>query len=86
MLFIIIANLVFTARLSLAAFHAHPCRILKEVSVLLEALEKRQLALETENKQLKEDLAGAANLIEEADAARLMLEQRLSERDMALVE
>jgi hypothetical protein len=59
---------------------------LKEVSVLLEALEKRQLALETENKQLREDLAGAANMIEEADAARLILEQLLSERDMELVE
>ncbi len=54
---------------------------LKEVSVLLEALEKRQLALETENKQLREDLAGAATMIEEADAVRLMLEQRLLEKD-----
>ena len=51
----------------------------------MEALEKRQLALETENKQLKEDLAGAANMIEEADAARLMLEQRLLEKDDAFV-
>jgi hypothetical protein len=47
----------------------------------LEALEKRQLALETENKQLREDLAGAATMIEEADAVRLMLEQRLLEKD-----
>jgi ppGpp synthetase/RelA/SpoT-type nucleotidyltranferase len=83
---IITSNLVLTARLSPAALHAHPRRILKEVSVLLEALEKRQLALETENKQLREDLAGAANMIEEADAARLILEQLLSERDMELVE
>lgn len=63
-----------------------PRRILKEVSVLLDALEKRQLALENENKQLREDLAGAANMIEEADAARLMLEQRLLERDAELAE
>ena len=52
----------------------------------MEALEKRQLALETENKQLKEDLAGAANMIEEADTARLMLEQRLLEKDAELAE
>jgi hypothetical protein len=64
----------------------HSRRILKEVSVLLEALEKRQLALENENKQLREDLAGAANMIEEADAARLILEQRLAERDAELAE
>jgi hypothetical protein len=60
-------------------------RILKEVSILLEALEKRQLALETENKQLREDLAGAANMIEEADAMRLILEQRLLEKDVEIV-
>ena len=52
----------------------------------MDALEKRQLALENENKQLREDLAGAANMIEEADAARLVLEQRLSERDAELAE
>ena len=52
----------------------------------MDALEKRQLALENENKQLREDLAGAANMIEEADAARLMLEQRLLERDAELAE
>ena len=66
---------------SCLSFSGHRRRILKEVSVLLEALEKRQLALETENKQLREDLAGAATMIEEADAVRLMLEQRLLEKD-----
>jgi len=44
------------------------------------------LALENENKQLRENLTGAANMIEEADAARLMLEQRLAERDAELAE
>ncbi len=44
------------------------------------------MALENENKQLREDLAGAANMIEEADAARLILEQRLAERDAELAE
>ena len=52
----------------------------------MDALEKRQLALENENKQLREDLAGAANMIEEVDAARLMLEQRIAERDAELAE
>lgn len=79
-----ISNPVLTARLPLPP--PLPRRILKEVSVLLDALEKRQLALENENKQLREDLAGAANMIEEADAARLMLEQRLLERDAELAE
>ncbi|KAL7434033.1 hypothetical protein ACHAXH_004023 [Discostella pseudostelligera] len=58
--------------------------ILQEVAVLLEALEKRQLELENENKQLKNDLADAVHLIEEAEAARLMLEKPLSERDVQL--
>ena len=50
----------------------------------MEALEKRQLELENENKQLKNDLADAVHLIEEAEAARLMLEKPLSERDVQL--
>jgi hypothetical protein len=56
-------------------------KLLNEVSVLLEALERRQLALETENRQLREDLAGAATVIEDADTERAMLEQKLAERD-----
>eukprot|EP00571_Detonula_confervacea_P003675 CAMPEP_0172317754 /NCGR_PEP_ID=MMETSP1058-20130122/32642_1 /TAXON_ID=83371 /ORGANISM="Detonula confervacea, Strain CCMP 353" /LENGTH=924 /DNA_ID=CAMNT_0013032383 /DNA_START=62 /DNA_END=2836 /DNA_ORIENTATION=+ len=60
--------------------------ILKEVSVLLEALEKRQLQLESENKQLREDLAEAANMIEEGDASRKLLEQMLAEKDEQLSE
>ncbi|KAL3758442.1 hypothetical protein ACHAWU_003611 [Discostella pseudostelligera] len=60
--------------------------ILQEVAVLLEALEKRQLELENENKQLKNDLADAVHLIEEADAARQLLEKRLSERDGQVAE
>merc|ERR1719203_1525477 len=60
--------------------------ILKEVTVLLEALEKRQLELESENKQLKEDLADATNMIEEGHAANKVLEERLAERDMQLAE
>lgn len=58
-------------------------KLLNEVSVLLEALERRQLALETENRQLREDLAGAATMIEDADTVRVMLEQKLAERDAA---
>jgi hypothetical protein len=56
-------------------------KLLNEVSILLEALERRQLALETENRQLREDLAGAATMIEDADTVRAMLEQKLAERD-----
>ena len=56
-------------------------RILKEVSVLLEALEKRQSELESENKLLKEDLKGAASMIEEGDNARLSLERQLDEKN-----
>jgi hypothetical protein len=55
-------------------------RILQEVAVLLEALERRQLELENENKQLKNDLAEAVQLIEDAEEARLLLEKQLSER------
>ena len=55
-------------------------RILKEVSVLLGALEKRQLELESENKQLKEDLAEATNMIEEGNLAKKLLEQKLDEK------
>lgn len=65
--------------LSLFDFERH--RILQEVAVLLEALEKRQLELENENKQLKNDLAEAVELIEEAESSRQILEKRLSERD-----
>lgn len=61
-------------------------RLLKEVSVLLEALEKRQLELEKENERLKEDLAEAASAIEEGVAARKELEDRLAQRDAQLEE
>jgi len=54
--------------------------ILKEVSVLLGALEKRQLELESENKQLKEDLAEATNMIEEGNLAKKLLEKKLDEK------
>eukprot|EP01082_Thalassiosira_pseudonana_P010118 g9002.t1 g9002 contig34:609471-611977(-) len=54
--------------------------LLKEVSILLEALEKRQLALESENAQLREDLAAATALIEEGDAARDALIEKLAEK------
>lgn len=57
----------------------HSYSILKEVSVLLEALEKRQLELEHENKKLREDLARATNTIEEGDLARKALEEQLAE-------
>jgi len=60
--------------------------ILKEVSVLLDALEKRQLELESENKQLREDLADATNMIEEGEATRKSLEERLAEKDVQLEE
>ena len=60
--------------------------ILKEVSVLLEALEKRQIELERENKQLKEDLTGAIRLIEEGDNARKILEKQLTEKEEQLAE
>ena len=53
--------------------------LLREVSVLLEALEKRQLDLERENAQLREDLAVATALIEEGEAARESLVQKLAE-------
>lgn len=59
-------------------------RILKEVSVLLEALEKRQMELESENKLLKEDLKGAASMIEEGDNARLSLERQLAEKNSSM--
>lgn len=58
-------------------------KLLNEVSVLLEALERRQLALDTENRQLREDLAGAATMIEDADTVRVILEQKLAEKDAA---
>lgn len=61
-------------------------RILKEVSVLLEALEKRQFELESENKELRDDLGKAANMIEDSDAARKVLEQKLVEKDVQLAE
>lgn len=64
----------------------YPCSILKEVTVLLEALEKRQLELESENKQLKEDLAEATNMIEKANAANKLLNKRLAEKDVQLSE
>jgi len=50
----------------------------------LEALEKRQLELESENKLLKEDLKGAAGMIEEGDNARLSLEQQLAEKNSSM--
>ena len=59
-------------------------RILKEVSVLLEALEKRQSELESENKLLKEDLKGAASMIEEGDNARLSLERQLADKNSSM--
>lgn len=62
------------------------CSILKEVSILLEALEKRQLELERENKQLKEDLSGAARLLEEGDNMRKILEKQLTEKEEQLAE
>ena len=55
-----------------------PFSLLKEVSVLLNALEKRQLALEWENAQLKEELSAANTLIEEGDKAREELIEKLS--------
>ncbi|KAL7526993.1 hypothetical protein ACHAXR_001749, partial [Thalassiosira sp. AJA248-18] len=60
--------------------------ILKEVSVLLKALEKRQMELERENKQLREDLAEAANMIQDGDTARAALEQKLADKDVQLAE
>ncbi|KAL7547423.1 hypothetical protein ACHAWF_010728 [Thalassiosira exigua] len=60
--------------------------LLREVSTLLEALEKRQVDLERENKQLREDLAEAANMIEEGEAARKSTEQRLAETEAQLAE
>ena len=48
------------------------------MSVLLDALEKRQLALERENAQLKEELSAANTLIEEGDKAREDLIEKLS--------
>ncbi|KAL9183404.1 hypothetical protein ACHAXT_005191 [Thalassiosira profunda] len=60
--------------------------ILKEVSVLLEALEKRQRDLEGENKQLRSDLAEAATLVEEGDSIRKQLEETLAEKDAQLQE
>ena len=47
--------------------------------MLLEALEKRQFELESENKLLKEDLKGAASMIEEGDNARSSLEWQLAD-------
>ena len=61
-------------------------RILTEVSVLLEALERRQLELESENKQLRGDLGKAANMIEDGDAKRKALEEQLQEKDVQLEE
>eukprot|EP00804_Cyclotella_cryptica_P012215 CCRYP_018226-RA/>CCRYP_018226-RA protein AED:0.27 eAED:0.27 QI:82/1/1/1/1/1/3/477/800 len=52
--------------------------LLKEVSVFLVALEKRQRALEQENAQLKEDLALANTLIKEGDKAREELTEKLA--------
>lgn len=49
--------------------------LLKDVSVLLQALENRHLELETENRQLKEDLAQAASLLEEGELKRIELEK-----------
>ena len=60
--------------------------ILKEVSVLLDALERRQKELESENKRLREDLAEAANMIDEGDVARKSLEHKLMEKDDPLLE
>ena len=57
-------------------------RILNEVSVLLEALERRQLELESKNKQLRGDLGKAANMIQEGDAKRKALEEKLQEKDV----
>lgn len=45
-------------------------RLLKEVSVLLEALDKRQIEFEKKNERLKEDLTEAACTIEKGAAAR----------------
>ena len=42
--------------------------------------------LERENKQLREDLSGAAKLIEEGDTTRKLLEQQLAEKDEQLAE
>ena len=50
----------------------------------MEALEKRQLELESENKLLKEDLKGAASMIEEGDNARLSLEWQLAEKNSSM--
>ena len=55
--------------------------LLKDVSVLLQALENRQLELETENRQLKEDLAQAAALLEEGELKRIELEKDGKEKE-----
>jgi len=57
--------------------------LLKEVSILLDALEKRQLELEQENAQLREDLAEATNMIEEGEAARKLLQEKLIENEQS---
>lgn len=80
MVFLMPSPVLFdVAHFVLFGFARH--RILQEVAVLLEALEKRQLELENENKQLKNNLAEAVELIEETEAARLILEKRLTEKD-----
>ena len=49
--------------------------LLKDVYMLLQALENRQLELENENRQLKEDLEQAAALLEEGELKRIELEK-----------
>ena len=44
-------------------------------------MEKRQLELENENKQLKDDLTEAAHMIEDGDDAKKLLDQQLAEKD-----
>mmetsp|Transcript_3747 Transcript_3747/g.8349 ORF Transcript_3747/g.8349 Transcript_3747/m.8349 type:complete len:114 (-) Transcript_3747:53-394(-) len=58
--------------------------LLNEVAVLLEAMEKRRLQLESENKQLREDLTEAATMIQEGDDSRNLLEKTVAEKDEQL--
>ena len=55
-----------------------PNSFIKEVSDLLDGLEKRQNALEKENAELKEELALAKALIEEGNKVKDELIEKLS--------
>ncbi len=77
---------VLTSNVNLSLFSFETKSLLKEVSVLLEALEKRQIELEQENSQLREDLAEATNMIEEGEKERKVLQEKLAEKEQSLGE